>query len=77
MDFSYKLLEGFLSGPGPETTKQPIDFQKTELPEYENYYACILDGVLTADECASLIKGAEAHTDGRWQVAMVNVGNGG
>ncbi|MCJ1456904.1 hypothetical protein MMC28_007270 [Mycoblastus sanguinarius] len=76
MALLYQLPHDFLSGPGPETKKQIIDFKATELPEYEGYYACVLDNVLSADECANLIRAAKAQTNGEWQHAMINVGYG-
>ena len=63
-----------------------IDFAKTPLPAYKDFYAVILDNVLSRDECDQLIKMAEmsagAHTDGKkvenngWRPAMVNAGVG-
>ena len=76
MDFSYQLPHDFLSVSGPEIKKHIIDFKETELPEYEGYYACILDNVLSADECANLIRAAKAQVNGEWQQAMINVGSG-
>lgn len=76
MDFSYKLPDDFLSHPLSGITKQIINFKASELPEYEDCYACVLDNVLTANECAKLIKSAEAQTNGKWAQAMINVGYG-
>ena len=70
------LPREFLLGPSPSVTKQIIDFESTVLPEYKDYYACVLDGVLSADECANLIKAAEAESNSEWSQAMVNVGYG-
>ena len=74
MDFSYQLPDDFLSGPGPEIQKHIINFKETALPEYDGKYACILDNVLTASECAKLIRAAEARTNGQWEQALINVG---
>lgn len=68
------LPEGLLLGPGPEIVKQKIDFLKTPLPFYEGMYAVILDNVLSAEECAALIKAAEDLNEGVWEQAMVNMG---
>ena len=70
------LPEGFLSGPGPKISIQPIDFAKTALPRYKDLYAVVLDNVLSAEECQTLVSAAEARTNGKWEPAMVNVGNG-
>lgn len=72
MNRSHQLPEDFLLGSLPAITKQTIDFKKTELPEYKDYYACILDNVLSAHEWGELIRAAKAQTDGEWQLAMIN-----
>ncbi|KAL9613340.1 MAG: hypothetical protein Q9167_002101 [Letrouitia subvulpina] len=72
----YKLPKDFLLGSSSEITKQIIDFKGNELPEYEGYYACILDNALSADECGELIRAAKAQTNGEWQLAMINSGSG-
>lgn len=64
-----------LSRPGPPVTIQKVDFGKTDLPEYADLYAIILDNVLTAKECQQLMAAAEASTNGVWEQAMVNVGD--
>lgn len=74
MSFPYQLSENFLLGSPPEITKRIIDFKETELPEYKGYYACVLDGVLSAGECGELVRAAMAQTDGEWQLAMINSG---
>lgn len=73
---SYELPNDFLSGRGPEITKEIVDFKKTAIPEYDGLYACILDDVLTATECAQLIRAAESRNQGVWGQAMINMGNG-
>lgn len=73
---TYELPKDFLSGRGPEINKEIVDFTKTTLPEYDGLYACILDNVLTATECAQLIRAAESRTRGVWEQAMINIGNG-
>ena len=72
----YALPAGFLSGPAPNLQKNDIDFKKTELPEYDGLYATVLDGVFTKEECQTLVKAAEARTNGEWEQALINVGNG-
>lgn len=67
----YELPHDFLSNQGPEIKKQTINFRKTDLPEYEGYYACILDGVLSADECANLIRAAKAQANEEWRQATI------
>ncbi|EUC41111.1 hypothetical protein COCMIDRAFT_107034 [Bipolaris oryzae ATCC 44560] len=73
---SSTLPLGFLEGPAPNLTKSKIDFKEAGIPECEKSWAVVLDGVLTEEECETLIKGAEATTDGKWERAMVNVGGG-
>ncbi|CAE7218974.1 hypothetical protein PTNB73_09950 [Pyrenophora teres f. teres] len=72
----YKLPHGFLQGPAPDLTKTKIDFNKQGLPEYRDAWAVVLDGVLTAKECKTLLEAAEATTDGKWERALVNIGGG-
>lgn len=73
---SYSLPADFLSGPAPGLQKIDIDWKKTDLPEYEGLYATMLDGVFTKEECDQLVRAAEATTDGKWEQAMINIGNG-
>lgn len=70
------LPQGFLEGPAPNLTKTKIDFAKGGIPECEKSWAVVLDGVLTEEECETLVRAAEATTDGKWERAMVNVGGG-
>lgn len=70
-------LNKLLTGPAPNTLrKEVIDFTKTAIPNYKNFYAVILDNVLTPNECADLLSAAEAHGNGQWERAMINVGGG-
>ncbi|KAK7190739.1 hypothetical protein DPSP01_006653 [Paraphaeosphaeria sporulosa] len=73
---SHKLPEGFLSGPAPALKKTTIDFAKEGIPAYAGMYAVVLDGLLSSEECSQLISLAEATTAGRWERAMINVGDG-
>lgn len=75
-DTTTTLPEGFLECPAPNLTVSRIDWANTELPECKDLYAVILDGVLSAEECRALVKAAEAHTNGKWERAMVNIGGG-
>jgi hypothetical protein len=72
--------------PDPSTIKvEKIDFKNSELSEYRNLYAVVLDNVLTQAECDQMITYAEmskgAHAEGEegpadngWVPAMVNAG---
>jgi hypothetical protein len=74
---SHPLPEDFLTTPSPNITSTKIDFTKTPLPKYKDCYAVILENVLTPEECATLIRGAEATAPERgWERAMVNIGGG-
>jgi len=72
----FKLPKNFLTGapPNPKITK--IDFTKTEVPEYEGLYATVLDGILTPEECHTLVAAAESQAPNKWERAMINIGNG-
>ena len=72
----YTLPEEFLSQPKPDIKKQIVNFKKVGLPEYDGFYACVLDDVLTAEECVQLTRAAESTTNGSWEKAMINVGSG-
>lgn len=72
--------------PDPSTIKvERIDFKNSELSEYRNLYAVVLDNVLTQAECDQLLvyaemskgahaEGAEGPADNGWVPAMVNAG---
>lgn len=55
-----------------------IDFASTVLPMYTGNYAVVIDGALSADECATLINLAEESAggggDAAWKPALVNAG---
>lgn len=76
MGDQYKPASNFLFNPR-EITKTSVDFGTTALPEYSSLYACILDNVLSASECLTLLNLAKATTDGEWAHAMINSGPGG
>ncbi|RDW62315.1 hypothetical protein BP6252_11748 [Coleophoma cylindrospora] len=52
-----------LSDPS-DITFTPVDFKNSTIPEYDGLFAVVLDGVLTAEECESLIKMAEMSAGG-------------
>lgn len=58
-------------------TVERIDFAASSLPEYAPYYATVLDNVLSASECAQLLRLAEQSSPtGKWGKAMLNAGIG-
>lgn len=73
---SHKLPEGFLDGPAPALKKEKIDFAGLGMPAYAGMYAVVLDGVMTEEECRKLVAAAEATTNGQWERAMINLGDG-
>lgn len=66
----------FLSKPAEHITKKIVDFKAANIPEFETYYAVIIDNAFSAKECQALISAAEAHSKGEWEPATVNVGGG-
>ncbi|KAF1355942.1 oxidoreductase domain-containing protein [Lizonia empirigonia] len=71
------LPEGFLSGPAPNLTRTDIDWKKSGiLAGYDDLWAVVLDGVLSEEECDTLIAAAESTTDGKWERALANIGGG-
>ncbi|KAF2868854.1 hypothetical protein BDV95DRAFT_579505 [Massariosphaeria phaeospora] len=73
---NFKVPDGFLDGPAPDLQKSTIDWAKTDVREYDGLWAVVLDGVLSQSECDTLVAVAEASTEGTWERAMVNIGNG-
>ena len=74
---TFELPHDFLLGPGrPKVLKAVVDFTRTDLPEYRGRYAAILDDVFTKDECDTIVRAAEAQSNGVWEQAMINVGGG-
>jgi hypothetical protein len=57
-------------------TKSKVDFRKAGILENEDAWAVVLDGVLSEDECNTLLQAAEATTNGKWERAMINIGGG-
>lgn len=76
MSSPYRLPPDFLTTPAPAPTSHKVYFPTVNLPEYANLYAIVLDDVLTATECAELVRAAESHADGNWTLALVNIGGG-
>lgn len=72
----FKLPKDFLSGPPPNPKITKIDFKNTDLPEYAGCYATVLDGILTPEECKTLVAAAEDQNKGIWERALVNIGGG-
>ncbi|KAI9732556.1 MAG: hypothetical protein M1834_003891 [Cirrosporium novae-zelandiae] len=66
----------FLSSAAVGITIRRVHWPDTPLPEYDGLHAYILDNVLTPMECTQLIAVAEARTEGKWEPAQINVGNG-
>lgn len=76
MASTYELPKGFLEGPGPNVTRTDVNFKKHGMPEHEDAWAVILDGVMSEEECNQLVAAAEATTNGKWERAMINIGGG-
>lgn len=73
---TFTIPHDFLSSPGPRVRKNDVDFKYHGLPEYEGRYATVLDNVFTKDECDTLVRAAEAQSNGTWEQAMINIGGG-
>ena len=74
---TFTVPHDFLLGPGrPKILKAVVDFERTQLPEYKDHYATVLDNVFTKDECDTLVRAAEAQSNGAWEPAMINTGDG-
>jgi hypothetical protein len=76
---TFVLPESFLKGPAPKINPaniNEIDFEAAGLPDHAGAWAVIIDGVLTKEECDTLVAAAEATTNGKWERAMVNIGGG-
>lgn len=73
---SFTTPPDFLSSPAPNIQKTDIDWKTTDLPENDGLYATVLENVFTKEECDILVKTAEASAGGKWEQAMINVGNG-
>lgn len=71
-----RLPKGFLDGPAPNLTQHRVNFTEHGLPEYDRFWAVVLDGVLTTEECDTIVAAAEETTNATWERAMVNIGGG-
>ena len=76
MTIKSTVFEDSPANPSTKVEVHKVDFTQTQLPEYANHYAVVLDNVLTAAECKQLLQAAEASTSAGWEPAMVNVGGG-
>lgn len=69
-----------LSGPAPPSANaRLIDFKKTNLGLYEDFFAMVIDDLFTPDECAALlsvVQPAAAAADQPWPPATVTAYNG-
>lgn len=68
-----------LSGPAPPSaTARLIDFKKTNLGLYEDFFAMVIDNLFTPDECAALLSVVQptAAADKPWPPATVTAYNG-
>ena len=73
---TFTIPHDFLLGPGrPKVLKAIVDFDRAGLPEYRDLYATVLDNVFTKDECDTLVRAAEAQSNGTWEQAMINIGD--
>ncbi|KAH9905381.1 oxidoreductase domain-containing protein [Xylariomycetidae sp. FL2044] len=70
------LPDDFLSKPAVGVTAEKVDFTKTPVPECVNLYACVIDNALSREECQTLVAAVEAHGQGDWGRAMINIGAG-
>jgi hypothetical protein len=77
---SVDIRPGFLPPQAPyDVTSTIIDFVATTpaIPEYKNCFAAVIDNFMTETECTELLALAEQSTEaGKWERAMINVGNG-
>lgn len=57
----------FLNSPAPNLKVQPMDFDKNGLNDLSGHWAWILDGVLSVEECNTLIRASKTRFDhGYW-----------
>lgn len=70
-----------LSGPAPPSaTARLVDFKKTNLGLYEDFFAMVVDDLFTADECAALLSVVQPavgdNNKPQWPPATVTAYNG-
>lgn len=78
-----QIPKGFLpKTPPPDASLHILNFATTNppIPAYEDYFAAIIDNLLTKEECTRLLHLAEASASTEpgftpWPRAMVNMGN--
>ena len=75
MSANHPFPDDFLARKVSDIKVHKVDWQKTDIPEYAGCHAVVLDNVLTRDECTQLLRAAVSHADGKWEQALVNVGN--
>ncbi|KAK7750960.1 hypothetical protein SLS62_007093 [Diatrype stigma] len=66
-----------LTGPAPASASaRIIDFSKTDVDEYADYFAMVIDNVLTPEECTELISLVRPAEGAPWPAATVTAYNG-
>ncbi|KAH8756294.1 hypothetical protein F5883DRAFT_684656 [Diaporthe sp. PMI_573] len=66
-----------LSGPAPPSaTTRLIDFKKTNLGQYENFFAMVIDDLFTPSECEALLSIVQPDASKPWPPATVTAYNG-
>ncbi|KAI1439922.1 hypothetical protein F5Y02DRAFT_34570 [Annulohypoxylon stygium] len=66
-----------LGGPAPvSAAARIINFNETDVKEYDGYFAMVIDEILTRDECADLIKLVSPHDGAEWPPAAVTTYDG-
>ncbi|KAI0882072.1 uncharacterized protein GGS22DRAFT_181427 [Annulohypoxylon maeteangense] len=66
-----------LSGPSPiSATARIINFNETDVDEYDGYFAMIIDNICTQDECANLLKLVSPADGAEWPPAAVTAYDG-
>lgn len=66
-----------LSGPAPPSaTARLIDFKHTNLGQYENFFAMVIDDLFTPSECAALLSLVQPAENRPWPPATVTAYNG-
>ncbi|KAI1394695.1 hypothetical protein F4819DRAFT_480848 [Hypoxylon fuscum] len=66
-----------LGGPAPASvTAHRIDFNKTDVKEYEGYFAMTIDNVLTQEECTDLLRLVSPPDNAAWPAVTVTAYDG-
>lgn len=74
-DEEHNIRTNFLLAPA-EIIRKDIRWKETPLPEYDGFFATVLENCFTDSECKMLVSMAEAQNNGVWEEAMINVGGG-